>query len=52
MDSITAAELINGFNYIKREANVSEAIAPDTHRNIIACADECMEIIVQAMKGE
>lgn len=45
MDAITAGELINGLNYIKREAFVSEAIAERTYKNIIACADELLEII-------
>ena len=45
MDAILASELINGLNYIKREALTSEAIAEQTCKNIVACADECLEII-------
>ena len=45
MDAILAGELINGLNYIKREALTSEAIAEQTCKNIVACADECLEII-------
>ncbi len=40
MDAITAGELINGLNYIKRET---------TNNNIINCADECLAIIRQAI---
>lgn len=43
MDAIIAGELINGLNYIKRETD---------NNNIIACADECLSIIRQALKEE
>lgn len=44
MDAITAGELINGLNYIKREASTT-----NNTKNIIACADECMSIIRKAI---
>lgn len=44
MDAITAGELINGLNYIKREANTT-----NNTKNIIACADECLDIIREAI---
>lgn len=47
MDAIVAGELINGLNYIKREALTTKNI-----KNIVACADECLEIIDKADKGE
>lgn len=49
-DGIIAGELINGLNYIKREALTSEAIAEQTCKNIVACADECLSIIEKAIK--
>lgn len=45
MDAITTGELINGLNYIKREALTSEAIAEQTCKNIVACADELLGVI-------
>lgn len=50
MDAIIAGELINGLNYIKREAMTSDAIAEQTYKNIIACADELLEIIGGQLK--
>lgn len=50
MGAILASELINGLNYIKREALTSEAIAEQTCKNIVACADECLEIIREEIK--
>lgn len=45
MDAIFSKRTNNGLNYIKREALTSEAIAEQTCKNIVACADECLEII-------
>ena len=47
MDAIIAGELINGLNYIKREALTTKNI-----KNIVACADECLEIIDKAFEAE
>lgn len=47
MDAIIAGELINGLNDIKREALTTNNI-----KNIVDCADECLEIIDKALKGE
>ena len=44
MDAITAGELIKGLNYIKREASTTNYT-----KNIIACADECLDIIIKAI---
>lgn len=44
MDAIIAGELINGLNYIKREVSTT-----NNAKNIIACADECLSIIREAL---
>lgn len=49
IDAIIAGELINGLNYIKREALTSEAITEQTCKNIVACADECLSIVREAI---